>query len=171
MRQLLWSFTGSILIFLWSSQNIREFKVYYLWTTHPSLNRCQSCFFINVQKLYDTPGVHLHHRQAAVVHSEDLPALAPRSRLRGQCFPVCSLQSFHGDFLSASICLGFSFCYRIFKWPLMIVHWAELNLMDWMGFQYSGEVLWELILWRFDLIISFIWSSNWLWVNFVVLTY
>ncbi|KAL8135262.1 hypothetical protein AgCh_010068 [Apium graveolens] len=37
-------------------------------------------------KLYDTPGVHLHHRQAAVVHSEDLPALAPRSRLRGQSF-------------------------------------------------------------------------------------
>ncbi|WOG95155.1 hypothetical protein DCAR_0414458 [Daucus carota subsp. sativus] len=35
-------------------------------------------------KLYDTPGVHLHHRQAAVVHSEDLPLLAPRSRLRGQ---------------------------------------------------------------------------------------
>lgn len=43
-----------------------------------------------MQKLYDTPGVHLHHRQAAVVYSEDLPALAPQSRLRGQCFPVCS---------------------------------------------------------------------------------
>lgn len=37
-------------------------------------------------KLYDTPGVHLHHRQAAVVQSEDLPLLAPRSRLRGQSF-------------------------------------------------------------------------------------
>ncbi|KAL8088473.1 hypothetical protein AgCh_038300 [Apium graveolens] len=37
-------------------------------------------------KLYDTPGVHLHHRQAAVVQSDDLPALAPRSRLRGQSF-------------------------------------------------------------------------------------
>ena len=53
-------------------------------------------YFINgnfwlVQKVYDTPGVHLHHRQAAVVHSEDLPALAPQSRLRGHSFPVCSL--------------------------------------------------------------------------------
>ncbi|KAE8703466.1 NO-associated protein 1 [Hibiscus syriacus] len=36
----------------------------------------------------DTPGVHLHHRQAAIVHSEDLPILAPQSRLRGQLFPV-----------------------------------------------------------------------------------
>ncbi|KAK6132194.1 hypothetical protein DH2020_034052 [Rehmannia glutinosa] len=32
-------------------------------------------------KVYDTPGVHLHHRQAAVINSEDLPALAPQSRL------------------------------------------------------------------------------------------
>ncbi|XP_020694575.1 NO-associated protein 1, chloroplastic/mitochondrial isoform X2 [Dendrobium catenatum] len=39
---------------------------------------------------FDTPGVHLHHRQAAVVHSEDLPFLAPQSRLRGQSFPVVS---------------------------------------------------------------------------------
>ncbi|EPS73812.1 nitric oxide associated 1, partial [Genlisea aurea] len=38
-------------------------------------------------KLFDTPGVHLHHRQAAVVHSEDLPLLAPKSRLRGESFP------------------------------------------------------------------------------------
>ncbi|XP_034203136.1 NO-associated protein 1, chloroplastic/mitochondrial isoform X5 [Prunus dulcis] len=45
--------------------------------------------FLGGGKLYDTPGVHLHHRQAAVVHSEDLPALAPQSRLRGQSFPVC----------------------------------------------------------------------------------
>ncbi|GAB4825916.1 nitric oxide associated protein 1 [Ancistrocladus abbreviatus] len=43
--------------------------------------------FLGGEKLYDTPGVHLHHRQAAVVHSADLPALAPRSRLRGQSFP------------------------------------------------------------------------------------
>ena len=48
---------------------------------------------LHLQKLYDTPGVHLHHRQAAVVHSEDLPALAPRSRLRGQSFPVRSLKT------------------------------------------------------------------------------
>ncbi|KAM7504626.1 hypothetical protein LguiB_003530 [Lonicera macranthoides] len=44
--------------------------------------------FMGDGKLYDTPGVHLHHRQAAVVHSDDLPALAPRSRLRGQSFSV-----------------------------------------------------------------------------------
>ncbi|KAL0304106.1 UNVERIFIED_CONTAM: putative nitric oxide synthase [Sesamum radiatum] len=43
--------------------------------------------FLGGGKLYDTPGVHLHHRQAAVIHSEDLPALAPQSRLRGQPFP------------------------------------------------------------------------------------
>ncbi|XP_044504347.1 NO-associated protein 1, chloroplastic/mitochondrial [Mangifera indica] len=46
--------------------------------------------FLSGGKLYDTPGVHLHHRQAAVVHAEDLPALAPQSRLRGQSFPVAS---------------------------------------------------------------------------------
>ncbi|KAF4364904.1 hypothetical protein F8388_020618 [Cannabis sativa] len=46
--------------------------------------------FLSGGKLYDTPGVHLHHRQAAVVHSEDLPVLAPRSRIRGQIFPVQS---------------------------------------------------------------------------------
>lgn len=39
-------------------------------------------------KLFDTPGVHLHHRQAAVVDSEDLPSLAPKSRLRAHSFPV-----------------------------------------------------------------------------------
>ena len=44
-----------------------------------------------VQKLFDTPGVHLHHRQAAVVQSEDLPVLAPQSRRRGHSFPVCFL--------------------------------------------------------------------------------
>ncbi|PKA60670.1 NO-associated protein 1, chloroplastic/mitochondrial [Apostasia shenzhenica] len=41
-------------------------------------------------KLFDTPGVHLHHRQAAVVHSEDLFSLAPQSRLRGQSVSVSS---------------------------------------------------------------------------------
>ncbi|KAH9312666.1 hypothetical protein KI387_027701 [Taxus chinensis] len=42
-------------------------------------------------KLYDTPGVHLHHRQAAVVHTEDLPLLAPQSRLKGIIISVESL--------------------------------------------------------------------------------
>ncbi|XP_052733659.1 NO-associated protein 1, chloroplastic/mitochondrial isoform X3 [Vigna angularis] len=44
--------------------------------------------FLGGGKLYDTPGVHLHHRQTAVVQSKDLPSLAPRSRLRGISFPV-----------------------------------------------------------------------------------
>ncbi|XP_057765984.1 putative nitric oxide synthase [Salvia miltiorrhiza] len=47
--------------------------------------------FLNGGNLYDTPGVHLHHRLAAVIHSEDLPVLAPQSRLRGQTFPNTSL--------------------------------------------------------------------------------
>ncbi|KAF9600622.1 hypothetical protein IFM89_011205 [Coptis chinensis] len=46
--------------------------------------------FLGDGKLFDTPGVHLHHRQAAVIHSEDLPSLAPQSRLRGRSFPVDS---------------------------------------------------------------------------------
>lgn len=53
----------------------------------------RDCF----QKLYDTPGVHLHHRQAAVVHADDLPALAPQNRLRGQSFPVRFLFNFYED--------------------------------------------------------------------------
>ncbi|KAL0400934.1 UNVERIFIED_CONTAM: Structural maintenance of chromosomes protein 2-1 [Sesamum latifolium] len=47
--------------------------------------------FLSGGKLYDTPGVHLHHRQAAVIHSEDLPALAPQSRLRGKSFPALQI--------------------------------------------------------------------------------
>ncbi|XP_030473360.2 NO-associated protein 1, chloroplastic/mitochondrial isoform X2 [Syzygium oleosum] len=46
--------------------------------------------FLGGGKLFDTPGVHLHHRQAAIVHAEDLPSLAPQNRLRGQTFPVTS---------------------------------------------------------------------------------
>ncbi|KAL1362480.1 hypothetical protein HN51_010729 [Arachis hypogaea] len=49
--------------------------------------------FLGGGKLYDTPGVHLHHRQTAVVHSEDLPSLAPQSRLRGQSFPSFQVRS------------------------------------------------------------------------------
>ncbi|KAH7855084.1 hypothetical protein Vadar_021050 [Vaccinium darrowii] len=47
--------------------------------------------FMGGGKVYDTPGVHLHHRQAAVVHTDDLPALAPQSRLRGRSFPNSQL--------------------------------------------------------------------------------
>ncbi|KAG7017101.1 NO-associated protein 1, chloroplastic/mitochondrial, partial [Cucurbita argyrosperma subsp. argyrosperma] len=46
---------------------------------------------VYILKIFDTPGVHLHHRLAAVVHSEDLPALAPQSRLRGHNFQVDQL--------------------------------------------------------------------------------
>ncbi|GKV33813.1 hypothetical protein SLEP1_g42267 [Rubroshorea leprosula] len=53
--------------------------------------------FLGGGKLYDTPGVHLHHRQAAVVNSEDLPALAPQSRLRGQSFPVAPGNGLEGS--------------------------------------------------------------------------
>ncbi|KAL6131878.1 hypothetical protein ACLB2K_070251 [Fragaria x ananassa] len=52
-----------------------------------TLGSIQINAFLGGGKLYDTPGVHLHHRQAAVVHSEDLPSLAPQSRLRGQSLP------------------------------------------------------------------------------------
>ncbi|GMY07813.1 NO-associated protein 1, chloroplastic/mitochondrial-like isoform X1 [Fagus crenata] len=52
--------------------------------------------FLGGGKVYDTPGVHLHHRQAAVVHSEDLPALAPQSRLRGHSFPNSQVASDNG---------------------------------------------------------------------------
>lgn len=41
--------------------------------------------------LFDTPGIHVHHRMAAVVPPEDLPFLAPRRRLRG--YPVSQLIS------------------------------------------------------------------------------
>lgn len=60
---------------------------------------------ILIQKLYDTPGVHLHHRQAAVVHSDDLPALAPRSRIRGQPFSVSLILPCWFLFLSSILLL------------------------------------------------------------------
>lgn len=49
--------------------------------------------FFGGGKLYDTPGVHLHHRQTAVVPSEDLSSLAPKSRLRGLSFPSSQVLS------------------------------------------------------------------------------
>ncbi|XVE56394.1 hypothetical protein DITRI_Ditri04bG0005300 [Diplodiscus trichospermus] len=63
--------------------------------------------FLGGGKLYDTPGVHLHHRQAAVVHSEDLPVLAPQSRLRGQLIPVASKNGMVGKLNSDGL-NGFS---------------------------------------------------------------
>ncbi|XP_017972283.1 PREDICTED: NO-associated protein 1, chloroplastic/mitochondrial isoform X3 [Theobroma cacao] len=63
--------------------------------------------FLGGGKLFDTPGVHLHHRQAAVVHSEDLPVLAPQSRLRGQSFPVGSKNGMAEKFNSIGL-KGFS---------------------------------------------------------------
>ncbi|XP_027354638.1 NO-associated protein 1, chloroplastic/mitochondrial isoform X2 [Abrus precatorius] len=49
--------------------------------------------FLGGGKLFDTPGVHLYHRQSAVVNSEDLPSLAPQSRLRGRSFPSSQVSS------------------------------------------------------------------------------
>jgi len=70
----------------------------YAIAMHPKIIFLQSHFltflfapllkFDMMQKLFDTPGVHLHHRQAAVIHSDDLPVLAPRSRLKGLSLPV-----------------------------------------------------------------------------------
>lgn len=51
-----------------------------------SFSQIYCCWNIVIQKIFDTPGVHLHHRQAAVVHVEDLPCLAPQSRLKSQAF-------------------------------------------------------------------------------------
>ncbi|XP_010547825.1 PREDICTED: NO-associated protein 1, chloroplastic/mitochondrial [Tarenaya hassleriana] len=65
--------------------------------------------FLGGGKLYDTPGVHLHHRQAAVVHSDDLPALAPQSRLRGQSFHISTLSS-PSSYIPEAKCLeGYTF--------------------------------------------------------------
>ncbi|XP_057482305.1 putative nitric oxide synthase isoform X2 [Actinidia eriantha] len=66
----------------------RKYKPIQSAVPGTTLGPIQIDAFLGGGKLYDTPGVHLHHRQAAVVHSEDLPALAPQSRLRGRSFPV-----------------------------------------------------------------------------------
>ncbi|KAA8533873.1 hypothetical protein F0562_031390 [Nyssa sinensis] len=65
----------------------RKYKPIQSAVPGTTLGPIQIDAFLGGGKLYDTPGVHLHHRQAAVVHSEDLPALAPQSRLRGQSLP------------------------------------------------------------------------------------
>ncbi|KAG0562303.1 hypothetical protein KC19_9G135400 [Ceratodon purpureus] len=49
--------------------------------------------------LYDTPGVHLHHRMAAAVSPEDLPLLAPRKRLTGRLIAAPSSISLVGQSL------------------------------------------------------------------------
>jgi hypothetical protein len=66
-----------------------------------------------MQKLYDTPGVHLHHRQAAVIHADDLPSLAPQSRLRARCFPVCICIQWHTCFFLKTCTLIFSSEYNV----------------------------------------------------------
>ncbi|XP_052306076.1 NO-associated protein 1, chloroplastic/mitochondrial isoform X2 [Populus trichocarpa] len=71
----------------------RKYKPIQSAVPGTTLGPIQIDAFLGGGKLYDTPGVHLHHRQAAVVHSEDLPALAPRSRLKGQSFPNSKVAS------------------------------------------------------------------------------
>lgn len=74
----------------------RKYKPIQSAVPGTTLGPIQIDAFLGGGKLYDTPGVHLHHRQAAVVHSEDLPALAPRSRLKGQSFPNSKVASENG---------------------------------------------------------------------------
>ncbi|KAL6970482.1 nitric-oxide synthase (NADPH) [Sarracenia purpurea var. burkii] len=65
----------------------RKYKPIQSAVPGTTLGPIQIDAFLGGGKLYDTPGVHLHHRQAVVVNSKDLPALAPQSRLRGRSFP------------------------------------------------------------------------------------
>ncbi|KAL3524154.1 hypothetical protein ACH5RR_016988 [Cinchona calisaya] len=65
----------------------RKYKPIQSAVPGTTLGPIQIDAFLGGGKLYDTPGVHLHHRQAAVVHAEDLPTLAPQSRLRGRSLP------------------------------------------------------------------------------------
>ncbi|CAI9767611.1 unnamed protein product [Fraxinus pennsylvanica] len=65
----------------------RKYKPIQSAVPGTTLGPIQIDAFLGGGKLYDTPGVHLHHRQAAVIHSEDLPALAPQSQIRGRSFP------------------------------------------------------------------------------------
>ncbi|KDP22431.1 hypothetical protein JCGZ_26262 [Jatropha curcas] len=74
----------------------RKYKPVQSAVPGTTLGPIQIDAFLGGGKIFDTPGVHLHHRQAAVVHSEDLPILAPRSRLRGQSFPNAKLASENG---------------------------------------------------------------------------
>ncbi|KAK9120845.1 hypothetical protein Syun_018462 [Stephania yunnanensis] len=71
----------------------RKYKPIQSAVPGTTLGPIQIDAFFGGGKLFDTPGVHLHHRQAAVIHSEDLPALAPQSRLQGKSFPVASIEN------------------------------------------------------------------------------
>ncbi|CAI9092034.1 OLC1v1027173C3 [Oldenlandia corymbosa var. corymbosa] len=70
----------------------RKYKPIQSAVPGTTLGPIQIDAFLGGGKLYDTPGVHLHHRQAAVVPAEDLPALAPQSRLRGRVLPLIADQ-------------------------------------------------------------------------------
>ncbi|OAY57906.1 NO-associated protein 1, chloroplastic/mitochondrial [Manihot esculenta] len=74
----------------------RKYKPIQSAVPGTTLGPIQIDAFLGGGKLFDTPGVHLHHRQPAVVHSDDLPILAPRSRLRGQSFPNAKAASENG---------------------------------------------------------------------------
>ncbi|KAF5180086.1 No-associated protein 1 protein [Thalictrum thalictroides] len=71
----------------------RKYKPIQSAVPGTTLGPIQIDAFLGEGKLFDTPGVHLHHRQAAVIHSEDLPSLAPQSRLRGRSFPIVSSEN------------------------------------------------------------------------------
>ncbi|KAJ8772107.1 hypothetical protein K2173_027284 [Erythroxylum novogranatense] len=71
----------------------RKYKPIQSAVPGTTLGPIQINAFLGGGKLFDTPGVHLHHRQSAVVHSEDLPILAPRSRLKGTTLPNARVAS------------------------------------------------------------------------------
>ncbi|KAL6541729.1 hypothetical protein OROGR_011215 [Orobanche gracilis] len=88
----------------------RKYKPIQSAVPGTTLGPIQIKAFLSGGKLYDTPGVHLHHRQAAVINSEDLRALAPQSRLRGQSFPNPNLvlDNLLADRIRSKGLIGFS---------------------------------------------------------------
>ncbi|CAN1265394.1 NO-associated protein 1, chloroplastic/mitochondrial [Linum perenne] len=74
----------------------RKYKPIQSAVPGTTLGPIQINAFLGGAKLFDTPGVHLHHRQAAVVNSEDLPLLAPRSRLKAQIIPNAIIAAENG---------------------------------------------------------------------------
>ncbi|CAN1265391.1 NO-associated protein 1, chloroplastic/mitochondrial [Linum perenne] len=86
----------------------RKYKPIQSAVPGTTLGPIQINAFLGGAKLFDTPGVHLHHRQAAVVNSEDLPLLAPRSRLKAQIIPVSSFKNGIAETLESDGLNGFT---------------------------------------------------------------
>ena len=85
----------------------------------------QPLYFLSYfQSLFDTPGIHVHHRMAAVVSPNDLTLLAPRRRLQGHHVAPSILK--RGPKLFPTELDGF---------PLQLVE--EMNFMDNVSSQES----------------------------------